>query len=270
MSLFKLDKSYFDTFKVLAKPKRTFSSSSSGVTGSIPVFPGASVQMKEVVLSFSDDMVDEMSAEALRQDIIKTEVSADSLEEYLQAVNRETSNARLNKQVEVLRFEPSFRFTSDTIRKTVIKDVLYPYYKVRYGKACNWAFTNYNSLNFFSTSDDTVPSDSVLIYPATGSYKYRPSGSFSFEFYINPRYHELERHGGYSAGTLLHLSSSYVVSLVSGSSRDSNGFVDGFRLMLQLSHSAELPPSQCSLSLNDTTRIDPLDFVFSSSDNSLS
>ena len=269
MSLFKLDKSYFDTFKVLAKPKRTFSSSSSGVTGSIPVYPGASVQMKEVVLSFSDNVADEASAEALRQDIIKTSVTKDSLEEYLGAVNRETSNARLNKRMEVLRFEPSFRFTSDTIRKTVIKDVLYPYYRIRYGKACNWAFTNYNSLNFFSTADSTVPSDSVLIYPATGSYKYRPTGSFSFEFYVNPRYHEFERHGEYSAGTLLHLSSSYAVSLVSGSSRDSNGFIDGFRLMLQLSHSAEIPPSECSLSLNDSTRTAPHDFIFSSSDNSL-
>ena len=150
MSLFKLDKSYFDTFKVLAKPKRTFSSSSSGVTGAIPVYPGASVQMKEVVTSFSDDLADELSPEALRQDIIKTAINTESVEEYLQAVNRETSNARLNKRVEVLRFEPSFRFTSDTIRKSVIKDVLYPYYRIRYGKACNWAFTNYNSLNFFA------------------------------------------------------------------------------------------------------------------------
>lgn len=269
MSLFKLDKSYFDSFKVLAKPKRTFSSSSSGVTGSIPVYPGASVQMKEVVLSFSDDLVDDETAESLRQDIIKTGVNKNSLEEYLTAVNAETANARLNKKVEVFRFEPSFRFTSDTIRKCVIKDVLYPFYRIRYGKACNWAFTNYNTLNFFSTQDDTVPEDAVLIYPATGSYKYRPTGSFSFEFYINPRYHEFTRHGEFPAGTLLHLSSSYAVSLVSGSSRDSNGFVDGFRLMLQLSHSAEIPPSECSLTLNDSTRTEPYDFIFSSSDNSL-
>ena len=269
MSLFKLDKSYFDSFKVLAKPKRTFSSSSSGVTGSIPVFPGASTQMKEVVTAFSDDLVDEMSAEALRLEISKEGASYDSLDEYMTAVNQETANARLNKRVEVLRFEPSFSFTSDTIRKTVIKDVLYPYYRVRYGKACNWAFTNYNTLNFFSTNDDTVPDSSVLIYPATGSYKYRPTGSFSFEFYVNPRYHEFDRHGEFKAGTLLHLSSSYAVSLVSGSSRDSNGFVDGFRLMLQLSHSAEVLPSECSLTLTDSTRTAPYDFIFSSSDNSL-
>jgi hypothetical protein len=269
MSLFKLDKTYFDTFKVLAKPKRTFSSSSSGVVGAIPVFPGASTQMKEVVLSFSDNRVDYETAEALRQDIIKTGVKKSSMEEYLTAVNKETANARLNKQVEILRFEPSFRFTTDTVRKSVIKNVLYPYYRQKYGKACNWAFTNYNSLNFFSTSDNTVPQDAVLIYPATGSYKYRPTGSFSFEFYINPRYHEFTRAGEFPAGTLLHLSSSFAVSLVSGSSRDHNGFVDGYRLMLQLSHSAEIEPSQCSLGLTDSTRSAPYDFIFSSSDNSL-
>ena len=39
MSLFKLDKSYFDSYKVLAKPKRVFTSSSAGgATGSIRVF----------------------------------------------------------------------------------------------------------------------------------------------------------------------------------------------------------------------------------------
>ena len=269
MSLFKLDSSYFDSFKVLAKPRRTFSSSSSGVTGAIPVFPGASSMMKEVVTTFADDASTEMSIEAYRKEMISEGVTYDTANEYMSKVNAETANARLEKQMEVLRFEPSFRFTSDTIRKTVIKNVLFPYYKVRYGKACNWSFTNYNTLNFFSTEDATVPSDSVLIYPATGSYKYRPTGSFSFEFYINPRYKEFQRHGEYHAGTLLHLSSSYVVSLVSGSSRDSNGFIDGFRLMLQLSHSAEVLPSECTLNLTDATRPADQTFVYSSSDNSL-
>ena len=269
MSLFKLDKSYFDTFKVLAKPKRFFASSSSGLTGSLPVFPGTSLSLKEVVTSTSDSTPDEFSVESLREEIIKKGVTQEDLEEYLSTVNKITSNVRREKKMEVLRFEPSVKFTSDTIRKGVIKDVLFPFYRVKYGKACNWAFTNYSTLNFFSTSDDTVPSDSVLMYPATGSYKYRPTGSFSFEFYINPRYRDFTRHGEFKAGTLFHLSSSYAISLVSGSSRDPNGFIDGYRLLLQLSHSAGLTPSECSLSLNDSTRTSPFDFIYSSSDNSL-
>jgi len=269
VSLFKLDKSYFDSFKVLAKPQRSFVSSSSGLTGSLPVFPGASVAMKEVSTSKSDTIVDELSVEALRKSIIDTGVNFSSLDKYMSAVHDENQNARHQKKVEVLRFEPSVRFTSDTIRKSVVKDVLFPHYRVKYGKACNWAYTNYNTLNFFSTVDDTIPSDSVLMYPATGSYKYRPTGSFSFEFYINPRYPETVRYSDYTAGTVFHLSSSYAVSLVTGSSRDVDGFVDGFRLLLQLSHSAELTPSQCSLNLTGPQTA-PHDFIFSSSDNSLS
>jgi len=269
VSLFKLDKSYFDTFKVLAKPKRFFASSSSGLTGSLPVFPGTSISLKEVVKSTSDDIPDEISIEALREDIHRSGVTQAGLESYLSTVNKITSNVRREKKMEVLRFEPSVKFTSDTIRKGVIKDVLFPFYRVKYGKACNWAFTNYNTLNFFSTKDATVPDDSVLMYPATGSYKYRPTGSFSFEFYLNPRYREFDRHGDFKAGTLFHLSSSYAISLVSGSSRDANGYIDGFRLMLQLSHSAGIEPSDCSLSLTDATRVSPRDFIYSSSDNSL-
>ena len=271
MSLFKLDKSYFDSFRVLAKPRRTFLSSSTGVTGSIPVYPGASSMMKEVVTVFSDNAPHEDTAESFREAVIAggSSAIASSIDEYMSKVNRETANARLTKEMEILRFEPSFKFTSDSIRKSVIKNVLFPFYRVRYGKTCNWAFTNYNTLNFFTAKDQSIPEDSVMMYPATGSYKYRPTGSFSFEFYINPRYHEFDRHGVFKAGTLLHLSSSYAVSLVSGSSRDSNGYIDGFRLMLQLSHSAGLTPSECSLSLNDATRSEPNDFIFSSSDNSL-
>lgn len=274
MSLFKLDKSYFDTFKVLAKPKRLYSSSSSGITGSIPVFPGASVAMKEVTTSTSDDLVDESSVETLRRDINNFAKSGENspgiaaMEEYLTAVNIENANARKNKKMEVLRFEPSVKFTTDTVRKSIIKNSLFPFYKVKYGKACNWAVTNYNTLNFFSTADDTIPGDSVLMYPASASYDYRPTGSFSFDFYINPRYPEQVKGANYTAGSIFHMSSSYCLSLVTGSSRDNNGYVDGFRLMLQLSHSAEILPSNCTIGLTGV-QSSPYDFIFSSSDNAL-
>jgi len=267
VSLFKLDKSYFDNFKVLAKPKRFFASSSSGVTGSIPVFPGASVMMKEVTTSTSDLTVDEDSIEALRLTLNNESIDYEKMDSYLAAVNKENGNIRNEKQMEVLRFEPSVKFTSDTIRKSVVENILFPHYRVKYGKACNWAYTNYNTLNFFSASNGEVPTDSVLIYPATGSYKYRPTGSFSFEFYINPRYHEVSRGAPLHPGTILHMSSSYAVSLATGSAKDIDGYADGFRLMLQLSHSADINPSEAGAIGQSSSS--PYDFIFSSSDNSL-
>ena len=59
MSLFRLDSNYFDTFKVLAKPKRSFVSSSSGITGSIKVFPDASTAVKEVADTSTDITFDD-------------------------------------------------------------------------------------------------------------------------------------------------------------------------------------------------------------------
>ena len=274
MSLFKLGKNNIDVFQVLSRPKRVFTSASSGgVTGDIRVFPDTSTLIKEVsgvsvellvpggAPAFSDSGLDFVRLAAL------SNVDESSMQLYLDTVNSVTNNSRFDKRVEILRFEPSVKFTSDTLRKNVIRKNLYPYYRPKYGKAYNWAFTNYNTLNFFDSNSTEIPADTVLMYPASGSYAYRPTGSFSFEFYLNPRY---KGHGKdtYHAGTLLHLSSSYAVSLVSGSSRDLDGYVDKFRLMLQLSHSADLPPSECTIGLTGSPSA-PNDFIFSSSDNSL-
>jgi len=271
MSLFRLDKSYFDGFKILTKPSRHFASSSTGVTGAVRVFPLTSLGNKEVPREAADDEV--LLADSL-EDYRHSAITAfsagagsyETAEKYMSLVNSTGESVKLKKQVEILRFEPSFKFTSDTVRKRVIEDVLFPYYRGQYGSTCNWGFTNYQTLNFFTTEDDTVPQQSVMIYPAS-SGSYRPSGSFSFEFYVNPRYQDFQRNGSFHAGTLFHMSSSYAVSLVSGSSRDINGYIDGFRLLLQLTHSAEVPPSSCSLDMGSLTS--PRDYVFSSSDNSL-
>ena len=51
---------------------------------------------------------------------------------------------------------------------------------------------------------------------------YSPAEGFTFSFYINPRYTN-KRGSDFRAGTILHMSSTYAVSLVTGSSRDHNG-----------------------------------------------
>ena len=312
MSLFKLEKNYFDSFKILTKPIRTFSSSSRGtgnnMTGSIRVFPLTGLGMKEVPKESDNDAPAGDNLEDYRL-AINSSIGAgsssiyDDVDTYLTKVNEAGQSVRRAKQVEILRFEPSFKFTSDTLRKRTIQEVLFPYYRAQYGNTCNWSFTNYHTLNFFSTREDwegglepgqpvaatgrvaelaKIPSSSVLIYPSTtgsggfkGGVPYLPTGSFSFEFYINPRYGQFTRQGEYRAGTLFHMSSSYAVSLVSGSSKDINGFTDGFRLLLQLSSSADVPPSlvstKDSVHTDAGARLGNADYslIFSSSDNSL-
>ena len=303
MSLFRLDKNYFDSFKILTAPKRTFvSGSGQGVVGSIKVFPLASLGMKEVPKDAGPDSpplgdsLEEyrLSVLAMSSSGDPAQVSYEEMNQYMSMVNSAGISGRRQKEVEILRFEPSFKFTSDTLRKRTIQEVLFPFYRPQYGSTCNWAFTNYHTLNFFATDEASaayalkngnkpfkarIPDSSVLIYPSetmsgsrsanaekNGLAAYRPTGSFSFEFYINPRYSTFTRGGDFKAGTLFHMSSSFALSLVSGSSKDDNGYLDGYRLLLQLSSSADIPPSQLSMD-----KYGPASghLIYSSSDNSL-
>ena len=192
------------------------------------------------------------------------------IEQYMSACAAQEQALRLQEVLDVNRFSPPPTFNSNTLRKLVIKDQLNSYYRTSYPHA-QWAYTNYNTLNFFTAS--SVPSDSVVMYPNVErgsvfhegfcSGTYTPSGSFSFDFYINPRYQPDQREGEFKAGTILHLSSTFALSLISGSHKDINGRVSGFRLQLQLSQSADIPPS---LALPGSY---PSDLVFLSDDNSL-
>jgi hypothetical protein len=194
-----------------------------------------------------------------------------TLDQYLNAVTAQITSARNSKKLDVVRFTPGVVYSQDTVSKLLVKNILNSYYNTTYPSA-HWGFTNYNTLNFFTAS--TVPTSSVLIYPNVDtehsefhegyvSGTYTPSGSFSFDFYINPRYKQDEADVDFHAGTILHLSSTYVLSLISGSLRDENGKAAAFRLQLQLSHSADIPPS-IAQSGNY-----PRDLIFLSDDNSL-
>ena len=125
----------------------------------------------------------------------------------------------------------------------------------------NYAYKNYHCLNFFTAS--SVPSESVIIYPNSASQtgsrdlvsgSYITRGPFSFDFYINPKYTTDSPGDIFKAGTILHLSSCYALSLVTGSALDEEGLPNSYRLMLQLSHSADISPSEISLAVENNQR----------------
>jgi hypothetical protein len=200
----------------------------------------------------------------------------------LQDVKNQPNLPRDSKYFCVTRYEPEWEVTSSEIgtsgfrynlaipdtgssKKNIIRTNLYEKYRGTY-RQCHWAYTNYNTINFFTSS--TTRDDAVLMYPSPtssvdSSARYRPDGPFTFEFWVNPRYTVDSETSEFNAGTILHYSSTYAISLISGSSKDVNGLVDGYRLMLQLSSSADTNPSQVD--------VDSLpSLVFLSSDNSLS
>ena len=291
-SIYKVDPSDVETFTVVTHPIRTYTSSSTaGVTGSVYVFARRSTIEKDahpdssfVETRHDDSHISETLRQA-QQNGRMARYSTDSalkfgnmIGQYLDKVNSKAMSRRKRQVLDVNRFVPPAKFNSNTMRKLVVKDILQKYYLTSYPSA-HWAYTNYNSLNFFTAS--TVPTSSVLMYPNIDggnhglvfheghvSGTYTPSGSFSFDFYINPRYQPDARDGQFKAGTIMHLSSTFALSLITGSSKDVNGRPVGFRLQLQLSQSADIPPSLAKQGVN-RPGYSPADLVFMSDDNSL-
>lgn len=282
MTFQRVTKDSVEAFTIKTRPHRTFSSSSMGATGSVNVFARRSHCEKEMRSSPSfvdathdDSNLDNMLAELQAKARNRTDISS-NISSYMERVNAQGMSARKNSTLEIIRFVPSFTLTKDTQRKLTVKNTLNPFYR-HVQPSAQWAYTNYFSLNFFTAS--SVPSDAVLMYPddsAKQNYatfdnveKELEPGNFvlpdqwSFDFHVNPRYTQDDPNCDFKAGTILHLSGCYAVSLISGSSRDANGFADKFRIQLQLSHSANVRPS---LAIPGTS---PNDLTFRSDDNSL-
>ena len=271
MSIFKVNPTDFQSVTITTNPLRHYSSSSNGITGSIFLFSKENRVEKDVnesnLLTFNDSTF-ASSLSKLQSNPIKGNIYSSCLK-FLDSVNNLSPTEKNKKVLNIIRFTPTSHFTSGTLKKLLMKENFSTYYKCQYPSS-NWGYSNYHSLNFFSSS--TVPTSSVLLYPniddgrmpsgyATG--RYAVSGAFSLDFYINPRYKTLDSSGHFKAGTIFHLSSSYALSLITGSEKDINGLPTSFRLQLQLSHSADIPPS---LAIAGST---PYNFIFLSNDNSL-
>ena len=187
---------------------------------------------------------------------------------YMKKVNSSSQAARQSKYVEVLRFTPTNTFTSDTVRKSIYRKVLLPQYQTE-NPDIGFNFTNYQCFNFVSSS--AFPSASCLMYPEPLD-QYAVMSGFTFSFNINANRDAGNNHRAYPpgngvawdypAGCVLFRSSSYAVSIITGSHKTKSGNPKAFRVLLQLTGAVDTDPSTVSLSaLPDNT--------FVSSDNVL-
>jgi len=263
-AIIKLGPANVESYELILRPRQIFiSSSASGVTqGYVKVFPDGSSIEKDVVTpgSFPKTKFDESGVEEYRKQLAdrvnrnvdkhkrgirgKPPSFGSSLQLYMDAVNAHTASAPRNKQVEIMRFTPTFKFTSNTLRKNIVRETLSHYYRTTYPDL-GWNVTNYNCLNFFTSSQ--TPTRHCLMYPASASvgtsiYPYRPKDAFTFEFWVNPKY-TVESSGKYKPGTIMHMSSCYAITLHTGTNANEKGQISRFRIALQLSHSADIPPS---------------------------
>ena len=281
MSFVKLDNGNIEHVSILLRPNVHFISSSvgAGVTGSQFVSSVRSPAIKQVIdlataqQNLAEDVLDGVSDvskfnvdnyfRAISLKKANTDAQAGltdlskPLDTYLGLIDEAPKDVRYTKQIDAFRFDPPFKFTKNTTEKNVIRNVLMPYHRHKY-ENCGFWYTNYNTLNFFD--NDKIPSASVLAYPSVGE-RYHLPDSFSVNMWINPRYSSADK--DYRAGTILHISSSICLSLISGSSVDEFGAEDTFKLLLQLSQSADIPPS--TIDLNSPSGTYPRDLIFTSS-----
>lgn len=279
MSLTPFEPGDIETFTIQTTPSTTFISSSAGVTGSAYVYTRRSNAIKDYHVNWA--AVDGSPTTAFHQindinDVLGYAKQSttpaqlhDRVSQYLGVVKNQPQSIRNNQYQEVVRFTPGYNLDLDMTRKFILSNVLMPTYHV-FGTSYDYAYSNYHSFNFFVSKE--LPSNSAFIYPTTGSAanigqvisgSYIPSGAFSFDFWINPRYTNNDpTQPVYKAGTLFHLSGAYAVSLITGSSIDPNGYANGYRLLLQLSNSANIPPSMVDPNA-------PTGLTFVSSDNAL-
>jgi len=271
MSFVKIDNNNIEYSGIKLSPSTHFISSSvgEGVTGSNYVSPFRSKVLKKLKVdnfdtngdgsvSLGEAIIGALSSPEYLLDIIKTNpADLDSkLRAYLNSVGNSGEVLRNTKTVDVFRFDQPVLFNKNRNIKNVVRKSLMPYHLHRY-QNCNFSYTNYNTLNFFKS--DTIPSGSALMYPNV-SESYDLGSQFSLNFWINPRYSD---YGNYHAGTIFHLSSSLSVSLVSGSSKNQNNEASDFRILLQLSQSADTPPSL--INVNSPATNYPNDLIFTSS-----
>jgi hypothetical protein len=198
-------------------------------------------------------------------------------EGYLDLVHNTTQSIKNTVAKKINCFSPPFAYASTatpgytynlsadstfrTAKELVVNNLL-PAYSNKPG-SYSFDFTNYNSLNFFTAS--SVSTGAALVYPNnTGSYVL--DDKFTLSFFINPRYTTDAPGGTFKAGTILHVSSSFAVSLVTGSGVDRSGYPSTYRLMLQLSHSADISPDLVNLSTANNSRTYPQDLIFLSPD----
>lgn len=284
MSIVRIEPDNIERYELRANPKIYFASSSSGITGSLPLFSDGSATFKDVnpspglysqATSASNDADITSVLSKAKLDLQDTNGYQGALG-YIDAVHSLTSSTKFAKSQKVTRFTPSARLAPDFLRKKSVRQTLFPYYRSLYSTA-QWNYTNYHTLNFVTGGN--LPTNTVIMYPAgTGTVDLEnqnalaPDKGFTFDFYINPRYTVEKAGDQFKAGTIFHMSSCYAISLVTGSDRGPDNKPSGFRLLLQLSQSADIPPSKCAISNNSVTAPghpgDP-GFLFVSNDNSL-
>lgn len=271
MSFIKIDNNNFEYSSINLRPSIHFLSSSidGNVTGSEYVSPIRSKVFKKFFESIPaetdsqfnyNNYLSHVSLKSAVDDIRsgKTNIYG-HMNDVLNAVNQSSYSDKMSKTIDIFRFDQPVFFTKNKNIKNIVKNNLMTYHKHRYDN-CSFVYSNYHTLNFFTT--ENIPTGSCLIYTNLNN-RYDLPDSFSLNFWVNPRYSK-DSTLSYNPGTILHISSSLCVSLITGSSTNEFNEIDKFKILLQLSHSADIHPGD--IDILNLDNVYPRDLIFTSSD----
>lgn len=243
MSVFSLQPFDTEVLSLATNHETYFVSSSAGVTGSITYNARTFKSLKELAdlppAFITDNIFQAQQDLAIAVADPTVQDVTSYLQHYFDKVN-ELESAEVVKEVE--RLKPAYIDEDPPIKvmgmKAVLSSTLMPYYRAQHGSYA-YSYYNYYCVNFVSSSGSIKYSG--IVYPNDGGLT--PTDSFSLDFYINVRRppSDVPR-----PGTVLHLSSCYAISVVSGTHVDSSGYLDSYGLLLQLSHSADIAPHAAS------------------------
>ena len=274
---------------VKVHPNQHFVSSSiSGITGDVFLFAERSNTLKEITPELEEYMFDvkslisqDDSGNIVRKDTRKNKNDISGfVNNYIDSIGKLAGSLDNDKKLIVYRFDMPHRLNANTMRKSVFVNSLLPFYQGEYERPLSFGFSNYHSLNFFTSSaafPSNVPGDSAFVYPvpstgSAGKFKpslYYPSGSFSFEFYINPRYTTDTSEDDYHPGSILNMPNCYTVSIHSGSHTDELGRPKTFRLALQLGDYTTRPLDLISIPSNSSSGSNESELTYVSADGFL-
>ena len=283
MSTFNIDRLRQDGRTLLLSTRKTYSSSSSGVTGSQTLGArysrslrdagsytqgiqysdaGASIALSDLVLAISSSRAD------------STDVSA-AANTYLANARRASTEDQRGTIVfspKIYSFDPAAgddvlesQYSVKRYARRMISGTLVPYYATE-NQGKYFAVGNYFTINFFTAS--CVRNDTAIAFPDFGGVgSYRVTNGVTIDLHLNPRYTTDSVTSHFNAGTIAHLPGCYSLSLATGSSRGPDGKPDKFRLILALTHSADVNPSLVDMGVANGARSGNQSRIFVSNDN---
>src|SRR5574338_781211 len=131
---------------------------SYAITGALKIFANPSLREKDTHLpsAFVDTARSSETLESVLRAIrVKAAGGASDLsaplERYLDLVHTSPTSPRNTADMEILRHAPTTAYTINTAKKLFVQNGLMPYYRA-HRPSCHWAYVNYHSLNFFTSS----------------------------------------------------------------------------------------------------------------------